>query len=134
MVKWGGTEETLNLENRDALELNINHYVLVSLTEDWKNILKKYFLDLLKDYVFYKAEGYSSLEEYVEEEQLPIYYKDGYFKIQLRELMNIFWNSIWRSNVFKDNKIYFIESNSDFDAFAKQVSWKMKARLLKALE
>lgn len=90
-------------------------------------------MDSLKDEEFYGRYGYSSMEEYVEKEQLPMYYKDGYCKIQLRELMSVFWEFIWRSDIFKDNKIYFIESNDDYALWAKKVSSEMNERLLDVL-
>ena len=138
MTKWEGEWENLNrLEEQKALELNFNWYVVVSLTEDWKNILKKYFLDALKDYDFYKNYGYSSMEEYVEKEQLPNYYKDGYCKIQLRELMHIFWRYLFNGTLkrpFEGNKIYFLESNNEEAIdWAKKVSGKMNKRLLDVL-
>ena len=136
MVKQDGIREDFdNLERWNILELNINEYVVVSLTEDWENILKEHYLKLLKNFD-YKKEGCSSLEEFVEKKYLAMYYKDGYCKILLRELMNIFWKylSMGLKLPFKNNKIYFIEpNNEEAQKWAKKVPDEINRRLLDVL-
>ena len=108
MVKWEDMGENSGKLEGHALEFNINENVVVSLTEDWEERLKNYYMDLYRNRD-YKNEGYGSLEEYVEKKVIPTCYKDGYYKDQLWMIMKIFWEG-WQdpfASPFEGCKIYF---------------------------
>lgn len=132
-----GSETQGHLETEKvSFELDLNKIVTVALTEYWEQVLKNHLMNLFKDYD-YELAGCGSLEEYVEK-QIKIAWgkKKGYYQFQLWELMQIFWKCLylWNDNIpFKNNKIYFSESNK-FSYWAERVSDKMDKSLLKALK
>ena len=120
-------------EVEKPLELDINKYVTVILTDYWKQKLKEHFMELCKNNN-YKSRGRSSLEEYVEKDVMS-QGNNGYYQFELWYLMQIFWKylSQWNGNaLFKEHKIIFSESDK-LSYWAKRVSDKLSKSLLKAL-
>jgi len=125
----------IELKNNSE-EINVNEYAVVTLTEYWKEHLKNYYMNLFKNYNVHQLNGYNSLEEFVENEYLPLRYKKrGYYQFQLRELMNIFWKCMYHWNnhpPFEGGSIYFKLSQGCH--WAKRVSDEKDKELMESLD